>query len=125
MDILQTLSGVIADIILGSDTSKGVSTLTLSLEKKPINRDDKQILTVGIYGEKASTVYPIDVKSQVLQIELIDVIRNTDDRETLVQGIYTILLSNLENVLDPSVLDSSPVEGSGDAINKNVSDSFY
>ena len=120
LDILQTLSGVIADIILSSDRSKGTSTLVLSFDKQPINGEEIQVLSIEIYGEEASTIYPIAIPPQVFQFELIGVIRNADNRDSLVQGIYTILLQNFENVLDPTVIYSPEFEGSGGDMKKNV-----
>ena len=115
------MSGVIADIIISSDRSKGTSTLVLSFDKQPINGEEIQILTIEIYGEEASTIYPIAIPPQIFQFELIGVIRNADNRDNLVQGIYTILLQNLENVLDPTVIYSTNFEGSGGDMDKNVS----
>lgn len=118
---METLSGVIADIIISSERNKGTSTLTLSLAKKLVSGDMKQILTIEIYGEEASTVYPINLTTKQFQFELIDVIQNANDRASLVQGIYTILLQNLKDVLDPTELQSNRVEGSGSGLDTNVS----
>ena len=111
MDILQTLSGVIADIILGSDRNKGTSNLVLSFEKEQINGEEKQILTIEIFGEKASTVYPLPIPPQVFQYELIGAIQSAENRDNLVENIYTILFENLGNVLDPTGLNAPKHEG--------------
>ena len=121
LDILETLSGVIADIIISSDGSKGTSTLTLSLDKQLVSGNTEQILTIEIYGEQASTVYPIHLTTKVFQFELSDVIRNVNDRASLVEGIYTILLENLQDVLDPTALESNRFEGSDSGLDENVS----
>ena len=121
LDILQTLAGVIADIIVNSDKSEGTSTLNLSFVKKAVNGETNQILTIQIYGEEASTIYPIDVTSQEFQIELLDLIQSNDNRESLVRDIYTILLQRLNQTLEPSILDSSHTEVFGNDPNRNVS----
>ena len=118
IDNLKTLSGVIADMVLGSDKVKGTSTLTITFNKQPINGETKQVLTLKIYGEEASTVYPLDITSQTFQIELIDVIESSKDRDSLVQGIYSILAKNLNDLLEPSE-KTSTAEPQHD-INKNV-----
>ena len=83
------------------------------------------MLSIEIYGEEASTIYPIAIPPQVFQFELIGVIRNADNRDSLVQGIYTILLQNFENVLDPTVIYSPEFEGSVGDMKKNVRHFYF
>ena len=120
IDNLKTLSGVIADTVLGSDKVKGTSTLTITFNKQPINGETKQVLTLKIYGEEASTVYPLDITSQTFQIELIDVIESSKGRDSLVQGIYSILAENLNDLLEPSENNRTSTAEPQHDINKNV-----
>ena len=125
IDNLKTLSGVIADMVLGSDKVKGTSTLTITFNKQPINGETKQILTLKIYGEEASTVYPLDISSQTLQIELIDVIENSNDRDSLVLGIYSILSENLNDLLEPTENNHTSTVVPQHDVDKNVRNHDY
>ena len=104
---------MIADIIINSEKNKGTSTLKLSFDKKLVSDDIKQVLTLQIYGEEASTLYPINVPTNVFEFELADIIQSYSDREGLSQGIYTRLIQNLKAILDPTSLEATRFEGSG------------
>ena len=122
MDILQTLSEVISDIILDSDKNTGSSTLNLQFKKQVIEGDLKQILKMDILGEEATTVYPIDVQSQEFKFELLVEIQNADgDRKSLSEGIYNILKRNLKDTLDPNAVKPITTNGSETETNENVS----
>ena len=122
MDILQTLSEVISDIILDSDKNTGSSTLNLQFKKQVIEGDLKQILTMGIFGEEATTVYPIDVPSQEFKFELLGEIQNADgDRKSLSEGIYNILMRSLKSILDPNTVKPISIFGTEVETNQNVS----
>ena len=116
---MKTLSGVIADIVLASDRSKGTSTLVITLDKMLIDDVRKQILVLEIYGEEASTVYPINIPSQTLQIELLEVIEKSRDRNALVQGIYAVLTLNLKDLLEPTEPEAQ-TDNTSDDSNNNV-----
>ena len=107
-------------MILGSDKVKGTSTLEITFDKQRVNGEGKQILTLHIYGEEASTVYPLDIPSQILQIELIDVIENSRDRDGLVEGIFSILGENLNDLLKPKESNRHQAEEAQNDVNKNV-----
>ena len=122
MDILQTLSEVISDIILDSDKNTGSSTLNLQFKKQAIEGDLKQILKIDIFGEEATTVYPIDVQSQEFKFELLGEIQNADgDRKSLSEGIYNILKRNLKTTLDPNAGKPITINSSEIETNENVS----
>ena len=122
---MKTLSGVIADIILGSDRAKGTSTLVITFDKQLINGERKQILALEIFGEEASTLYPINIPSQTFEIELMEVINNSNDRKALVQGIYAVLALNLKDVLEPTASNQTPTEQPINDVNSNVSIFHY
>ena len=122
MDILQTLSEVISDIILDSDKNTGSSTLNLQFKKQVVEGDLKQILKMDIFGEEATTVYPIDVQSQEFKFELLGEIQNADgDRKSLSEGIYNILMRNLKSILDPNAVKPISIIGTEVETNQNVS----
>ena len=122
LDILQTLSEVISDIILDSDKNTGSSTLNLQFKKQVIEGDLKQILKMDIFGEEATTVYPTDVQSQEFKFELLGEIQNADgDRKSLSEGIYNILKRNLKGTLDPNAVKPITTNGSETETNENVS----
>ena len=77
---------------------------------------------MDIFGEEATTVYPIDVPSQEFKFELLGEIQNADgDRKSLSDGIYNILKRNLKSTLDPNAVKPITINGSEIETNGNVS----
>merc|ERR1712212_961759 len=62
----------------------------------------------------------MDISSQTLQIELIDVIENSEDRDSLVLGINSILADNLNDLLEPTANNRTSTAVLQHDINKNV-----